>query len=144
MEIPEPRPGLVVRYSYLWRDEARQGKEEGVKDRPCVVVLAIETEGKVVRVRVAPITHTPPRAPGDGVEVPAQTKRRLGLDDAPSWIVTTETNVFTWPGPDLRPAGRDKIVFGLIAGDTFRKLRDSIIANIRVHRAQAVERDERK
>jgi hypothetical protein len=142
MEIPEPRPGLVVRYSYLWRDEARQGREEGAKDRPCVVVLVVEMEGKAARVRVAPITHTPPDAPGSGVEIPAQTKRRLGLDAAPSWIITTETNVFTWPGPDLRPADRNKAVFGLIAGDTFRKVRDSIIANIRGRPVHAVERDE--
>lgn len=143
MEIPEPRPGLVIRYSYLWRDQARQGREEGSKDRPCVVVLATRVEGSALRVRVAPVTHTPPRAASGGVEIPAATKRRLGLDDAPSWIVTTETNVFTWPGPDLRPAGRRNAVFGLIAGDTFRKVRDSIIANIRAHRAHTVERDER-
>lgn len=143
MDIPEPRPGLVVRYSYLWKDEAARGREEGVKDRPCVVVLAAEVVGDIVRVRVAPITHTPPRVTGDGVEIPAATKRRLGLDDAPSWIITTETNIFSWPGPDLRPADRHKAVFGLIAGDTFRKVRDSMIANIRARRARAVERDER-
>lgn len=144
MEIPEPRPGLVIRYSYLWRDEARQGREEGVKDRPCVVVLAVDGEGSAIRVRVAPVTHTPPRSSADAVELPAATKQRLGLDEAPSWIVTTETNVFTWPGPDLRPADPRRAVFGLIAGETFRNVRDSILANIRRRRAHAVERDEQE
>jgi hypothetical protein len=29
--------------------------------------------------------------------------RRVGLDDAPAWIVTTEGNAFLRPGPDIRP-----------------------------------------
>ena len=41
MSWPEPFPGLVVRYSYLWEREASQGREEGVKDRPCAVVLVL-------------------------------------------------------------------------------------------------------
>jgi hypothetical protein len=33
---PAPQPGLLIRYFYLWeREEARAGREEGVKDRPC-------------------------------------------------------------------------------------------------------------
>jgi hypothetical protein len=38
------------------------------------------------------------------MEIPLETKRRLGLDDARSWIVLNEANDFSWPGPDLRPA----------------------------------------
>jgi hypothetical protein len=34
--------------------------------------------------------------------IPAATKRRLGLDDARSWIIVTESNRFIWPGRDLR------------------------------------------
>jgi hypothetical protein len=37
------------------------------------------------------------------VEVPLRVARHLGLDEERSWIVTTELNVFVWPGPDLRP-----------------------------------------
>jgi hypothetical protein len=29
--FPEPVPGLVIRYSYLWAEEHRRGQEEGVK-----------------------------------------------------------------------------------------------------------------
>jgi hypothetical protein len=42
MGLPEPVPGLVIRYAYLWLDEHRQGLEEGVKDRPCAVILVTE------------------------------------------------------------------------------------------------------
>jgi hypothetical protein len=40
-----PRPGLVIRYAYLWESEARQGREEGVKDHPYAIVLVVLREG---------------------------------------------------------------------------------------------------
>lgn len=101
MALPEPTAGLVIGYAYLWQEEATAGQEEGLKDRPCVIVLSVEDKDGERIVQVAAITHTPPRRPGDAVELPAQTKQRLGLDDARSWIVTTELNRFTLPGPDL-------------------------------------------
>lgn len=121
--LPEPAPGLVIRYSYLWRREARRGLAEGAKDRPCVVVLAVQDSigGRVVT--VAPITHTPPLAPEDAVELPTTTKARLGLDDARSWILATEVNQFAWPGPDLRPAVAGRWAFGFIPGGLLRALR---------------------
>jgi hypothetical protein len=39
--FPEPYAGLVIRYSYLWKREHKAGFEEGTKDRPCAVVMAI-------------------------------------------------------------------------------------------------------
>ena len=39
MALPDPHPGLVISYSYLWHEEYRQGQIEGVKNRPCAVVL---------------------------------------------------------------------------------------------------------
>ncbi|MGE3477663.1 MAG: hypothetical protein AB7H70_17820 [Rhodospirillaceae bacterium] len=44
MSFPAPVPGLVIRYSYLWRDEFLKGREEGVKDRPCALVLVTYAE----------------------------------------------------------------------------------------------------
>jgi hypothetical protein len=115
-----------------------------VKDRPCVIILTVQQADDASRVRVAPITHTPPKRSTDTVELPAATKRRLGLDDAPSWISTRETNVFTWPGPDIRPISRQNrtIAYGVLAGKTFRKVRDAILANMRSRQARTVERDE--
>ncbi len=43
MTLPKPVPGLVIRYSYLWYGEHRQGHEEGTKDRPCAIVAAIRS-----------------------------------------------------------------------------------------------------
>jgi hypothetical protein len=44
MPIPNPEPGLVISYAYLWHHEHRAGREEGQKDRPSVIVLAVERE----------------------------------------------------------------------------------------------------
>jgi mRNA-degrading endonuclease toxin of MazEF toxin-antitoxin module len=82
--FPSPAPGLVIRYSYLWTSEHARGQEEGLKDRPCAVVLASDTQEGSQAVTVLPITHTPPSAASLAVEIPAVTKRRLGLDDARS------------------------------------------------------------
>jgi hypothetical protein len=115
--FPEPVSGLVVRYAYLWREEYRRGQEEGFKDRPCAVVVVTADEAGRRIVTVLPVTHTPPVDPGLAVEIPAATKRRLGLDDARSWIVLSEANRFAWPGPDLRPTtpgDPSGVVYGLL------------------------------
>jgi len=68
-----------------------------------VVVARIERENDRL-VLVAPVTHTPPERAVDGVEIPANVKKHLGLDRERSWIIVTELNRFIWPGPDVRPA----------------------------------------
>lgn len=94
MPLPTPEPGLVVPQAYLWRTDHLHGREEGAKDRPCAIVLtAIDEDGDTI-VTVAPITHTPPRQPGEAVELPLATKQRLGLDDERSWVVASEVNRF--------------------------------------------------
>ena len=130
MAFPSPRAGLVIRYAYLWQAEYQRGQEEGAKDRPCAVVLVTTNrQGREV-VTVLPVTHTPPSDPNDAVEIPAQTKRRLGLDDERSWIVVTEANRFAWPGPDLRPArsgDMESIAYGLLPPDLFDRVREKVL-----------------
>lgn len=125
MSLPEPEAGLVIRYAYLWKSEHDQGHEEGIKDRPCAIVLATTAGDSGTRVTVLPVTHTPPGNPLLAVEIPAITKRRLGLDDRRSWIVLSEGNEFTWPGPDLRPQpGQDlaSIAYGFLPPNLFREV----------------------
>jgi hypothetical protein len=80
--FPEPQPGLVIFYAYLWSDEAERGLVEGRKDRPCAIVVAIEHPEQAGRrqVVVVPITHTPPHDPTVGIEIPRRVKEHLGLD----------------------------------------------------------------
>ncbi len=145
MNFPAPIPGLVIRYAYLWRDEHLRGQEEGVKDRPCAVLLSVTDEAGAAKVIVLPITHTPPMDPAHGVEVPAATKRRLGLDDARSWIIVTESNRFNWPGPDLRPAiagAPASVVYGELPRALFEKVRTQWLALYNARRAHIISRSE--
>src|SRR6516225_7045043 len=99
MPIPNPEPGLVISYAYLWHHEHQAGLEEGQKDRPSVIVLAAEREADgATLVTVLPITHAAPSDPATAVEIPMPVKRHVGLDDDPSWIIITEGNEFLWPG----------------------------------------------
>jgi hypothetical protein len=140
-----PRPGLVIRYAYLWRDEAAHGREEG-KDRPCAVVLATTTDAGRLRVYVAPVTHNPPHNPRHAIEIPAETKRRLGLDDLPAWIKTTELNVFTWPGPDVRSVGRPgdnrRFAYGFLPKNLVEALLANVRERVREGRTRPVDRDD--
>jgi hypothetical protein len=143
--ITEPRSGLVIRYAYVWRDEAARGQEEG-KDRPCAGVLATKQEAGRIRVYVAPITHRAPSNPEHGLEIPLETRRRLGLDDERSWIKTTDLNAFTWPGPDVRPVGHPGDNRGLAYGFLPKNMAEALVANVRERvregPTRAVNRDE--
>jgi hypothetical protein len=142
---PDPRPGLVIRYSYLWRREHEAGREEGVKDRPCAIVVAIDDEEGGKTAYVLPITHSLPADPHDAVEIPQSTKLRLGLDAARSWIVVSEGNSFVWPGADLRiaPGGeRESAVYGMLPPALFNVVRQRFFARIQARRAGLVKRTE--
>jgi hypothetical protein len=142
--LPDPVPGLVVGYAYLWRNEARRGQEEGRKDRPCVIVLSVQNRDGQTVVTVAPITHTPPASPDIAVEIPAATKKRLGLDSERSWIIAADLNRFIWPGVDLRPTARGKHAYahGLLPPALYAQVRDRVLALARSGRAALTPRDE--
>lgn len=142
MSLPDPEPGLVIRYSYLWHNEARQGREDGTKDRPCAIVLARKRDHGETIVVVAPITHNEPAAGASGVEIPIAVKRRLALDLERSWIITDDVNMFTWPGPDIRPVADDaapRFAYGFLP----QRLTDQMLDAVREHaRGRVVSRDD--
>jgi hypothetical protein len=142
--LPDPFPGLVLHYSYLWHDQHRRGLEDGTKDRPCVVVLAVTREDGDTMVTVAPLTHAPPQVAGEAVEIPAVTKRRLELDDGRSWIVVHEINRFLWPGSDLRPVpgkAAGTYAYGVLPPGLFRQVREGIASWVRSRKLRATPRD---
>ncbi len=145
MTWPQPRPGLVVRYAYLWWREHDAGREEGVKDRPCAIILAIDDERGENTVYVLPVTHTQPADPQAAVELPKATKIRLGLDSARSWIVVSEANRFIWPGPDLRflpGQGAASVAYGMLPPAVFTHVKQRFFAHIQARRANVVRRTE--
>lgn len=141
MPFPKPAPAQVIRYSYLWHKDAVLGAEEGGKDRPCAIIMMVQNESGDDVVTVLPITHTPPRDPADALEIPADTKRRLGLDDDRSWIVITESNRFYWPGPDLRmtqPGDAASVLYGSLPGAFFEKVRIAFLAKVKAARSSTI------
>ena len=124
-----PEPGDVISYAYLWHREAIKGQEEGLKDRPVVVVVALRTINGRTELLVAPVTHSQPETAGDAIEIPQRVKRHLGLDQQRSWIVTTELNRFIWPGPDIRPAQEDgSPLYGAIPAQLFETVKAGVLS----------------
>lgn len=133
----------MICYAYLWSHEAERGQEEGLKDRPVVVVVAHRQVEGGTELLVVPITHSAPSRHQDAVEMPAAVKRHLRLDSDRSWIITTEMNRFLWPGPDIRPApGSDAPLYGAIPERLFEQVRQRVVARAEGHRFRLVRRSE--
>lgn len=144
MPLPKPAPGLVIRFGYVWKREAQAGRESGAKDRPCVIVLAVETFGGRPVVTIVPVTHAKPDDESAAVRLVERVQRQLGLDTEPAWVVINEANRFVWPGPDLRPISSDEpdqFAYGFLPRDVFLDIRDRMVAWHRAHRVSIVRRD---
>lgn len=146
MNLPPPERGSVIRYAYLWADEDSAGLEEGRKDRPVLVLgSSVDNRAGTTRLLVLAITHGPRSDPHDAISVPREVKRRVGLDALPAWIVTTEANAFTWPGPDIRPLPRRRprtVVYGRVPDRLLRQVARSFLANRERQRSRLVPRTE--
>ena len=130
MTFPAAKPGLVIRYSFLWSHEKDAGAEEGSKDRPCAIVVAAPRhENGDIAVIVAPITHAPPDDQSDSMEIPPAICRSLGLDGQRHWLRLDELNRFAWPGYDLRtiPGKTGEYAYGMLPRPVFEQLRTSIL-----------------
>lgn len=143
MPIPTPEPGLIISYSYVWDHEAQSGQEEGRKDRPCVIALAIERlqDGETL-VTVLPVTHRPPGDSGAGLEIPRAVKQHLGLDDARSWVIVSEGDQFVWPGYDLRKVpGSGRYDYGYLPPTFFKKVLTAFLIWHRANKGRLISRE---
>ena len=130
MIFPAAKPGLVIRYSFLWSHEKDAGAEEGSKDRPCAIVVAApRRENGDITVIVAPITHAPPADQSDSLKIPTQICRSLGLDGQRHWLRLDKLNRFAWPGYDLRtiPGRPGEYAYGMLPQPLFEQLRTAIL-----------------
>ena len=134
-DFPDPIPGLVIRYAYLWKREADLGQVEGQKHRPCAIVVCVERSEGEALVTVAPLTRRKPKDPKLAIALTAATRRRLRLGKQPNWIIATEVNTFCWPGPDLRPTAQGDYAYGELPAVVFQALVKKIVSA-----ASAVER----
>ena len=101
----EPKPGLVVRYDFLWKEDKQMGVEDG-KDRPCAIVLtSAERPDGSKDILLCAITHSPPGKNETAIKVPPAVAKHLGLDHEQSWIKTDQVNRLTWE--------KDRIPYGI-------------------------------
>ena len=141
MALPDPKPGLVVRYDYLWSRQAAAGGDQG-KDRPACLVAASDSLTKPRYVVLLPITHSPPDAGAVGIEIPAKVKQAIGLDDAPSWVIVSEHNIDEWPNAGLSPISGKPGVFGygFIPPGLFAQIKARFLELARQNKSGAVRR----
>ena len=112
--IPDPTPGLIVRYGYLWLAEFRQKRTDPSKDRPACIIMQIPAGKRPAlqvvggygagldEVIILPITTRPPETEMLSIGLTASEKRVCGLDaSTPSWLILSEFNIDTWPNADL-------------------------------------------
>jgi hypothetical protein len=131
----KPEPTDVIHYRYLWTHEADEGREDGRKTRPCLVLGTRETAKGLV-VHIAPITTRRPD-PANSLAVPPAVIRHLGLDDR-SMIVTSEYNSVVWIGPDVFPRTDGMVHYGKVPERLFEAARNAALAK----RARNVRRSE--
>jgi hypothetical protein len=141
----EPKPGLVVRYDFLWREEQRAGVESG-KDRPCAIILmSAERADGSKDVLLCAITHSPPGRNEGAVEVPSAVSRHLGLDDEQSWIKTDQVNRLTWEKGripyGISQARKGEWAFGMIPQGLGKQVFEQVRERARSRTLQTVERD---
>ena len=143
MSFPAPKPGLVIRYSFLWSHEAAAGADEASKDRPCAIVVAAKLADGEIRTIVAPITHLEPEDPEASLELPATVSRMLKLDGERHWLRLDELNRFTWPGYDLRliPGTKGEYAYGMLPQPIFEALRAKILSRSQAGKSSSLDRN---
>jgi len=139
--LPEPKPGLVIRYDYLWSREAAVGRDQG-KDRPACLVAASDSTTLPRFVVILPITRTAPAEDTVGIEIPPRVRQAIGLDDAPSWVIVSEHNVDEWPNAGLAPIpGRPGVFsYGFIPPGIFAEIKAKFVELSEQGRAAGVRR----
>ena len=141
MAIPDPEPGLVVHFNYLWSSEFDRGREEARYPRPCAIVLSYRrtADGATIAM-LAPITHSEPRPDDQAIEIPQAVKKQLGLDDLRSWVMVDEVNESAWPGYDLQTNAQGQYAYGFIPPTLFRRIKAEMMQVLKASRLRRVPR----
>ncbi len=141
MPLPDPKPGLVVRYDYLWTHEAAAGRDQG-KTGPACLIAATDPAVRPRYVVLLPITHTPPAGGTVGIAIPKRVRQALGLDDTPSWVIVSEHNIDEWPNAGLSPLPGlpDTFSYGFIPPGLFAQIKAGFLQLARAKRSRAVRR----
>ena len=141
MAIPDPEPGLVVHFNYLWSSEFDRGRREARYPRPCAIVLSYRrtADGATIAL-LAPVTHSEPRVGDRAIEIPKAVKKQLGLDDLKSWVMVDEVNETAWPGYDLQTNAQGQYAYGFIPPTLFRRIKAEMMQVLKASRLRRVPR----
>ncbi|WP_208442458.1 hypothetical protein [Bartonella raoultii] len=103
------KAGDVVRYYYLWHEQAQKGEYSGRKARPSCVMVKTEKH-----LFLFPITSQEPHSLQYSLKVPEIECQRAGLQKQ-SWVRIDEFNVVSCESlfdfEDLKPQGRFSLAF---------------------------------
>ncbi len=124
MALPTPRPGLVVGYDFLYREQADAGTENAGKPHPAAIILVVK-EDVQTRVSLLAISHSPPRSGEEPyrLKLTAAECRQMGVDSGDHWVNLQDINAFDWPGYDLvRSARGGSYVYGTMSKATFKRI----------------------
>lgn len=128
MSLPKPRPGLVIGYDFLFREQAAAGMENANKPHPSAIVIVTE-KGVQTRVSLVAISHSPP-SPSEAqfrLKLTPSECREMGLDKGDHWVNLRDINSFDWPGYDLmKTAPGGSYVYGCMSKGTFIRLVSAI------------------
>lgn len=110
-----------------------------------VVVVGIHKRDHGIQLLVVPVTTSLPRSADTTIEIPPRVRAHLGLGEQRCWIVTDEYNLFTWPGPDIRPVGNGRSIqprYGSIPARLFEQVRAGIERSARSGKLKKTKRTE--
>jgi len=129
VKLPDPTPGLVIRFDYTWY------KDHFKKERPCAIVLASSETGMVT---VVPITHSYPDIGEEdqSLQVPEDVCKAMGLDEDINYVRLNEVNRFEWPSDRIKPLPNDpsRCDYGNVPKDFFLEMRKRLAETVRAGR----------
>lgn len=138
--IPDPVPGLIFRYGYLWLEEFEKKRIDPSKDRPaCILMRVVGKASPGLRttgasaiapgdVIIFPITTRRPPRNAVAVELSVDDKRLCRLDpEVPSWLVVSEFNADSWPNADISLVpGTNQFAYGFAPPGLMHRIRRSL------------------
>lgn len=120
---PPARRGEVINYVYLFASQKAAGRDEGVKERPAIVLQADE-HGYIV----VAVTTKGEIDPSSSIPIPTAVGTAMGLPDAGhSSVVVSEANSFEWMGHDVRERQNGSFTFGVVPPGFLAKIINEVI-----------------
>lgn len=119
-----------------------------MKTYPAAIILSSDIGAAAPVAYVVGISHKPPTGDERAIEVPRKLARYLGLDEEICWVYTDQLNLFSWPGPDLRPGDRlsslpsaaGTCVIGQLPTDWFEVLKADVLRSREIGLLKAQKR----